>query len=293
MVSVNLRLLFKHQIGIACILTHVIINQSAVGNRRFRSVVSEALEEYTEATSKWAKSMVAAKLVGVIHRDGGRFLKQRKGNDEEWYELSLRDAKAKASHAIRDAIAAKEKTKAIKAGTASKPTPQMSSASKKKRPPKQNEPPRGKKAQTMESDTRYDGASFGSPHSLSSIARPVFGMGGPHPSHFSVFSGSSVQDQIQHLRSQDFQTSAGSFSSSFPGLTQMRPFEGLTQMRGFDSMEPMGVPPVARRPFPREVQVVESKQGLGSGSDDSDGDFLSLIDNVLGPMHQNQRGNES
>ena len=74
----------------------------------------------------------------------------------------------------------------------------------------------------------------------------------------------------------------------------MRPFQGLTQMRGFDSMGPMGFPPVAPRQFPmREPQVVESKQGHRSGGDqdDSDEDFLSLIDNVLGPMQQHERDN--
>ena len=299
--------------NIICCLTDGFV---AVGNRRFRSVVSDALEEYTEATSKWAKSMVAAKLVGVIHRDGGRFLKQRKGNDEEWYELSLRDAKAKASHAIRDAIAAKEKTKAIKAGTASKATPRKSAGPKKVQP-KQNESARKKKAQDiMDSGNRYDGPSLGSPLSLSSIGRPVFGLGGPHPTHFSAFHGSSVQDQIQHLRSQDyrnssgtsfhggsvqdqiqhlrsqdFRNSTGSFSSSFAGLTQLRGLDSMEPMGGV--MGSMGAPPFVRGSFPREIQLAEAKQqgpgNIGSEQEDSDNDFLSLIDNVLGPMHQSQR----
>jgi hypothetical protein len=85
-----------------------------VGNRRFRTIVTASLEEYDEASSKWAKSMVAAKLVGIIHSEGGRFLKQKKDNEDEWYQLSTQEAKAKVSHAIRDAIAAKEKTKANK-----------------------------------------------------------------------------------------------------------------------------------------------------------------------------------
>lgn len=218
-------------------------------------------------------------------------MKQKKGAGEEWFELSLQEAKAKASHAIRDAIAAKDKTKAIKAGMASKPAPQKSTAPRKKRPPTLQEPSSKKRIPELATADRSEGSSLGSPLSLT--GRPVFGMGGAHPPHFADFAGSSVQDQIQHLRSQDFRNPGrSSFSSSFAGLAQMRPFEGLTQMRGFDSMEPMGVPSFARRQFPmREPQVAESKQGHGSGGDqeDSDEDFLSLIDNVLGPMQQHER----
>ena len=76
------------------------------GNRRFRHIISQAIDEYKAAGSKWEKSLVAAKLVSVIHSSGGRFLKQKKSNDEEWYELSNSECKSKVSHAIRDAIAA-------------------------------------------------------------------------------------------------------------------------------------------------------------------------------------------
>jgi len=76
------------------------------GNRRFRHVVSQAMDEYKAASSKWEKSLVAAKLVAMIQNSGGRFLKQRKNNDDQWYELSPSECKSKASHAIRDAIAA-------------------------------------------------------------------------------------------------------------------------------------------------------------------------------------------
>ena len=76
------------------------------GNRRFRHVISQSIDEYKAAGSKWEKSLVAAKLVSEIHSTGGRFLKQKKNNEDEWYELSSSECKSKVSHAIRDAIAA-------------------------------------------------------------------------------------------------------------------------------------------------------------------------------------------
>ena len=76
------------------------------GNRRFRHIISQSSDEYKAAGSKWEKSLVAAKLVSVIHSTGGRFLKQKKSNEDEWYELSSSECKSKVSHAIRDAIAA-------------------------------------------------------------------------------------------------------------------------------------------------------------------------------------------
>ena len=81
------------------------------GNRRFRHIVSQAIDEYSKASSKWEKSLVAARLVSVIHSAGGRFLKQKKDNDDEWYELSTSESKSKVSHAIRDAIAATKQTR--------------------------------------------------------------------------------------------------------------------------------------------------------------------------------------
>lgn len=81
------------------------------GNRRFRHIVSQAIDEYSQASSKWEKSLVAARLVSVIHSAGGRFLKQKKENEDEWYELSSSESKSKVSHAIRDAIAATKQTR--------------------------------------------------------------------------------------------------------------------------------------------------------------------------------------
>jgi len=53
---------------------------------------------------------VAVKIVARITSVGGRFLKQKhKTASGEWYELIPQEAKAKVSHAIRDAIAARDR----------------------------------------------------------------------------------------------------------------------------------------------------------------------------------------
>lgn len=71
-----------------------------VGNRRFRALTNSALDDYLNADSKWAKSMVASRLVAIIHSEGGRFLKQKRDSGE-WYELSPQEAKSKVSHASK------------------------------------------------------------------------------------------------------------------------------------------------------------------------------------------------
>ena len=69
------------------------------------------MDEYNAATSKFQKSMVAGRIVSMIRNEGGRFLKQKKNNENEWYELSPSEAKSKCSHAIRDAIAISKQRK--------------------------------------------------------------------------------------------------------------------------------------------------------------------------------------
>lgn len=107
------------------------------GNRRFRHVISQSIDEYRAATSKWEKSLVAARLVSVIHQSGGRFLKQKKDNEDQWYELSSSESKSKVSHAIRDAIAATkpsrrsshESTSSMKSDTKASTVPSSCSSS--------------------------------------------------------------------------------------------------------------------------------------------------------------------
>ncbi|CAB9507083.1 expressed unknown protein [Seminavis robusta] len=201
-----------------------------VGNRRFRSIVSGALDEYHQATSKWAKSMVATKLVGMINADGGRFLKQRKDSGEEWFELSTQEAKAKVSHAIRDAIAAKDKTKANKtagAGTLMKRKKEEPSFGNSSTNKMMGQPPGGMGGignNLGGGNPMMPSLNQSQSHlSLSSMAQPMFPMGGPQS--FGGASSNMVQDQIQHLRQQDFLRQPlpdlGSSQSFLHGLSGM------------------------------------------------------------------------
>ncbi|CAB9516013.1 hypothetical protein SEMRO_754_G197540.1 [Seminavis robusta] len=259
------------------------------GNRRFRNLVAASLAEYNEATSKWAKSMVAARLVGVINNEGGRFLKQRKGNEEVWYEISTQDAKAKVSHAIRDAIAAKEKFKGSKSD---------SSVASNVANSKSKEEPNKKMAQDQAHSRPPGMLPHSEPSSLSSIAGPIISMPGFQP-HMGVIGASGpnrsvVQDQIQNLRHQHIRApnitpplfgTAGASLTSHPG---MPPLGMGSQHQGhpFPHGHLLGTtgPVVPPHRASRPPQEAKNSSSSSDGDGDGDNDFLSLIDSVLGPM---------
>ena len=87
-------------------LTHVL----SAGNKRFRDAVTNALESYTRAASRYEKSLVVHSIVESIRATGGRFLK-RDSKTNRWYELSDQQAKEKAGHAVRDALNSLKGTK--------------------------------------------------------------------------------------------------------------------------------------------------------------------------------------
>jgi hypothetical protein len=268
-------------------------------------------------------------------------LKQRKRGDDAWFELTTQEAKAKVSHAIRDAIAAKDKTKANKSGPASNikilkedpPAPPLQGSRK------------------MLQQHRGSLSSIGStsdicmlpPHNLSpspnlsvsSMGQPIFAMG---PQQFGGNSANLAQDQIQALRQQAIGlhssvTPAHSFAHGMqvtglpqiPEQQQMMPQQihhqhqlqrlqqlqqqqhHLQQLQEQQMLAQQQAPQLAafqQLPFsalpidpPEERQaagpsVARAPRGPGctsssSDTDDGDGDFLSLIDTVLGPMGPN------
>ena len=78
------------------------------GTKQFRAMVQEHVEEYVKAKTKLDKSMVLSAIVEKVHEQwNGRFIKQKKGL---WEEIGDEQAREKAGHAIREAIAAGEKT---------------------------------------------------------------------------------------------------------------------------------------------------------------------------------------
>lgn len=77
------------------------------GNKKFRAMVQEHVQEYVQAKTKLDKSMVLSAIVEKVREEnGGRFVKQKKGY---WHEIGDEQAREKVGHAIREAIAAGEK----------------------------------------------------------------------------------------------------------------------------------------------------------------------------------------
>ncbi|CAB9518066.1 expressed unknown protein [Seminavis robusta] len=81
-----------------------------VGNRRFRHIISESIDDYNNAGSRKAKSAVVKKVHDHIRATGGRFLKMD-SSEREWVELSQQRSLEKVSHAIRDATTTNENMK--------------------------------------------------------------------------------------------------------------------------------------------------------------------------------------
>ena len=87
------------------------------GNKKFRALVQDHVQEYVQAKTKLDKSMVLSAIVEKVREDvGGRFVKQKKGT---WYEIGDEQAREKVGHAIREAIAAGEKKTASTASSSS------------------------------------------------------------------------------------------------------------------------------------------------------------------------------
>lgn len=74
-----------------------------VGNRLFREIVAESMEDYTNASSRIAKSEVVSAIVAKVLATGGRFLKWDSKAGGVWRELNRHEQIEKAGHAIRDA----------------------------------------------------------------------------------------------------------------------------------------------------------------------------------------------
>mmetsp|Transcript_10215 Transcript_10215/g.19606 ORF Transcript_10215/g.19606 Transcript_10215/m.19606 type:complete len:209 (-) Transcript_10215:65-691(-) len=92
------------------------------GNKRFRAMVQEHVDEYVQAKTKLDKSMVLSAIVEKVREQWhGRFVKQKKG---AWEEIGDEQAREKVGHAIREAIAAGEKKTTISPTVASVAAPQ-------------------------------------------------------------------------------------------------------------------------------------------------------------------------
>jgi hypothetical protein len=81
-----------------------------VGNRRFRDVVAQSLEDYNTAQSRAEKYGIVETIMDEIAKSGGSFLAlDDSGN---WLEMEPDKVRQKIAHAIRDTTKAKEAKKA-------------------------------------------------------------------------------------------------------------------------------------------------------------------------------------
>ena len=77
-----------------------------MGNRRFRSIISESIEVYNSASTRAEKYVIVENIIAIVNNSGGRFLKM--GKDGEWSDLDAANTRQKIAHAIRDATAKME-----------------------------------------------------------------------------------------------------------------------------------------------------------------------------------------
>mmetsp|Transcript_8046 Transcript_8046/g.12309 ORF Transcript_8046/g.12309 Transcript_8046/m.12309 type:complete len:280 (-) Transcript_8046:119-958(-) len=77
------------------------------GNKRFRLVICMFMDEYKNAPTKVDKSLVIIKIVDIIWRWGGAFVKMDKAQNK-WNTIDDRLTREKVGHAIRDAMTAQE-----------------------------------------------------------------------------------------------------------------------------------------------------------------------------------------
>lgn len=72
---------------------------SSVGNRRFREVVAQSIDDYNSAQCRAEKCGIVETIMSHVANSGGRFLKQ---TDGKWQELEVETVRQKIAHAIRD-----------------------------------------------------------------------------------------------------------------------------------------------------------------------------------------------
>ena len=77
------------------------------GNIAFRRTVLERFGRYKKHMRRTWKSDLVDEILDEIRSKGGRFLSPSDEEAEQWKEISLKDARVKVSHALRDARTAR------------------------------------------------------------------------------------------------------------------------------------------------------------------------------------------
>ena len=81
------------------------------GNIKLRGLVKEAKTAYVSSTTR-DKTEITARIVQVIQKEGGRFLKMQGGL---WSVVGHETARLKVSHAFRDSTKVQKKGKPLEA----------------------------------------------------------------------------------------------------------------------------------------------------------------------------------
>ena len=80
------------------------------GNRKFRDIVENHLQQYADAPSKAEKSRIVEAVVSAVKEGGGRFVK-KDDISGKWHPINAVETRAKVAHAIRDLYASSYKKK--------------------------------------------------------------------------------------------------------------------------------------------------------------------------------------
>lgn len=79
-----------------------------IGNKRFRVIISWNFERYISSTTRTEKTAIVLSIVNTLKNDiGGRFLKEQ---DNQYVEISQKEAREKVGHALRDMVSAQRRT---------------------------------------------------------------------------------------------------------------------------------------------------------------------------------------
>jgi hypothetical protein len=97
------------------------------GNVAFRSIVARHQAEYLQAKKK-DKVTIARRIVGLVHKNGGKFLRKNTTSGE-WEEVAEKKATEKTSQALREGLDVRRKV-----GSDKKKSPRRNSESSAEEP---------------------------------------------------------------------------------------------------------------------------------------------------------------
>jgi len=257
-----------------------------VGNRRFREIIGNSLDDYQSIDSRKNKSQIVNNLIASIYSSGSRFLKFDK-QKETWLEIPKghKIIKEKVGHALRDSINYKPKSTGISRGKELAANRQKKSkVAIKKVLDKKNLPP----TDTIER-TSADGPSDASDTSMpdfagSSItktpqtsepnknlmARSI----SPSNSCSSIDSiGGKVEEQTTKMIEKNTKNCPrASISLSTPDAVLSQPPKDTIHVIPDITMGSESIPPIPTSPAPQQVS-----SGPAPTSDIEHDDFLATV----------------